>query len=1479
MQRRYPAIKIGHKNGERDAGNAGGHRLPDAVLETGDFSSVMAENSRDIIFRVHYRPEFGYDFVSPSVTHITGYTPEEFYADPLLIKKCIPPEDFALLGELNPPGAPPVYEPTVLRWRCKDGRIIWTEHYININRDAEGRPETGLVIARDITERKTAEEALQIEKNKLESVIDATLDALTMINRDFEIVFQNGRAKATRGDHLGEKCYRTYSHAEKVCEGCPVEMTFRDGHSHTVEKKRLEPSGEMSIWENTASPVKDAAGQVVICLEIDHEVTERRKAEKALQESQKFASSLLENAPHATMVLNPDTSIRYVNPAWERLNGWKLAEVVGLKAPYPWWPEQYRTKEFMPTFLKAIRQPVGKSDLIAVKKNGESYWIDMNWVSVMEDGEFQYVIINSMDITERKKAEEKRQAILQTAIDGFWICDLNGKFLEVNDAYCAMTGYTREELLKMSIKDIEAVERPEQTSQRIKRIIEKGSDRFETQHKCKDGRITDIEISVKYHNIDEGQLTVFVRDITGRKKAQKALRESQEKFSKAFQVSPVMIAITAVNDGKFIDVNDSYTLSTGYSKEELIGKTAAELHMWTRAEDRARMLNILQEQGRVNNLEIAFRMKSGETRIWLFSAEPMNISGEPCLIGASVDITERKLMEESLANEAIRRRILIEHSRDGIVILDEDGHVYEANLRFAEMLGYSHEEVMRLRVWDWEYLYPPEQVLEMIRTVDEAGDHFETKHLRKDGSVYNVEISTNGATFAGQKLIFCVCRDITERKTSEEKRQAILKTALDGFSISNLDGKFLEVNDSYCAMTGYTREELLEMSIADIDAAASTEHLDELADSIVEVGYARLETKHRCKDGRLIDIEISSNYLNTGEGQVYSFIRDVTERKKVEAALKESEEKFSAAFHSSPSSISISRLSDGQFIEVNESFLRDKGYTREEVIGDSALGNSIPANPEDMKHLVRTLKAGGQVCNEVMRFRTKSGTTRTGLLSAEIINIGSEPCLLVLNNDITQQKQAEEQLRLLSSVTQQVSDSIMITDSRFKIIYMNQATQNLFGYTFDEIRGKDLAAFHIVPPGETLTREAREILRQGKVWCQIIPKKRKDGSTIICDCRLSPLYDEAGQICSYIDVQRDITAQKEVEAKLQAQNQIIESILSNMLEGVLVIDSSDHVILANEAARRIFQRGNKAMQNRPLKDVIPSESLLKLYDDVKLGKQQDNTLEFRYGSKNIDKIIACGAVRMDESRTLLTFNDVSREREEKEKLYLTDRLASIGEMAVGLAHELNNPLTGIISLSQMLVDSDIPPEPKEDLLCINSEARRAATIVKNVLLFTRNNNYENGQASVNEVVRDVLRLREYEEKANNISVVTNLQDDLPDVLIDRFQLQQVVLNIILNAEAAIKDVKRHGLLTVTTEKVNHHVNIMFADNGCGIRKNVLPRIFDPFFTTKEIGKGTGLGLSICYGIVTQHGGKISVKTQVNQGTTFTVRMPASKKRT
>jgi PAS domain S-box-containing protein len=729
-------------------------------------------------------------------------------------------------------------------------------------------------------------------------------------------------------------------------------------------------------------------------------------------------------------------------------------------------------------------------------------------------------------------------------------------------------------------------------------------------------------------------------------------------------------------------------------------------------------------------------------------------------------------------------------------------------------------------------------------------------------------------------------QEIAERKRveealreSEERFSKAFHASPDMMAIVNLkDGKYVEVNDSFVLFTGYTREELVGHSNDEFDMWVDPQERDRMTRLLGERGRIRHEEYHfRTKSREIRTWLCSADIINIGgEPFMLAVATDISERKRIEEALRESEERFSKAFHASPGSISISRLSDGIFVEVNESFLRDKGYTREEVIGRSSLELEIWEDQEQHDRILRMLKEQGRVRNEPSQFRTKSGEIRKGYLSAELVSLGNEPCIIVLNTDVTQQQQAEEQVRLLSSVTQQVSDSTIVTDPNFKITYMNQAAEDLFGYSLEEIRGKGMEILNASPLAKNLHDEILKTVTCGEVWRGTTIKKRKDGSTFICDCRLSPLYDESGQICSYIDIQHDVTRQKEVDAKLQVQKQLIERIVATIPDGVLVIDNSDRIILANKAFYKIFLLNKRATRNRLFNEILPVDQLFNRYKAVKRGKRVHNPLEFRYQAEDIEKIITSNIIKMNGERILLTFKDISREREEEEKLYLTDRLASIGEMAAGLAHELNNPLTGILALSQLLSDSDIPEEYKEDLQHVYNEAKRAASIVKSVLLFARNNNYENGQSSANEVVKDVLRLREYEEKANNITVVTDLQKNPPDVPIDKFQLQQVFLNIILNAEAAIKDTNRPGTLIVKTETSNHHINVLFNDNGCGIKKNVLPRIFDPFFTTKDIGKGTGLGLSICYGIVVKHGGKISVKSKEKEGTTFTISLPIVK---
>jgi two-component system NtrC family sensor kinase len=687
------------------------------------------------------------------------------------------------------------------------------------------------------------------------------------------------------------------------------------------------------------------------------------------------------------------------------------------------------------------------------------------------------------------------------------------------------------------------------------------------------------------------------------------------------------------------------------------------------------------------------------------------------------------------------------------------------------------------------------------------------------------------------------------------------------------------VSPSCFRITGYTPEEYYadpELSTRFVHPE-DTELFKDFVKPNTSCGREPAVLRWIKKDGSIVWTEQTKTVVRDEHGNpvdVYFICRDITQRKLAEDALRESQEFISSLLENAPHATVVINP-DTSVRYVNPAWEAINGWTLAEVIGMKAPYLWWPEEyREEFATNFNLAMKQGSGNAEIVAQKKNGERYWIAINWAPVMRQGEMQYLLINSVDITERKLAEEQLRLLSSVTQQVSDATVVTDHNLRITYMNRAAEELFGYSNEEALGKGLDLFN----GEQMPRNViREILRtisSGKVWSWTVPKKRKDGSTIICECQISPLYDEKGQITSYIDVLRDVTGEKEVEAKLQAQNQLIESILATMPEGVLVVGSDDRVILANNAFRKIFHIGRRAITDRPLNEVVRIDQLFKLYKKVKQDKKDNNTLEFRYEVKDIEKIIDCMVIKMDGERTLLTFTDISREREEEEKLYLTDRLASIGEMAAGLAHELNNPLTGVLALSQLLIDSsDTPEEHREDLKCIYSEAQRAASIVKNVLLFARNNNYEHGHASANEAVKDVLRLRAYEEKVSNITVVTNLQENLPEIPIDRFQLQQVFLNIILNAEAAIKEANRPGMLTVTTERANNHININFTDNGCGIKKHIMPRIFDPFFTTKDIGKGTGLGLSICYGIVRKHGGKISVSSRVNKGSTFTIKIP------
>ena len=232
-----------------------------------------------------------------------------------------------------------------------------------------------------------------------------------------------------------------------------------------------------------------------------------------------------------------------------------------------------------------------------------------------------------------------------------------------------------------------------------------------------------------------------------------------------------------------------------------------------------------------------------------------------------------------------------------------------------------------------------------------------------------------------------------------------------------------------------------------------------------------------------------------------------------------------------------------------------------------------------------------------------------------------------------------------------------------------------------------------------------------------------------------------------------------------------------------------------------------------------------------------------------------------------------RERQLQLQLNLSNRLASLGVIASGVAHEINNPLASVIGFVQLLMQKDIPENTREVVKIVNDSAQRVADIVKSLLTFAQQQKLERTYINVNEIIQATLAMRTYPMEASNIMVTTQLAPGLPRIMADDGQLQLVFLNLILNAETEMKSAHGGGNLLIKTETIDNTIRISFTDDGPGVTETNLVHLFDPFFTSREVGKGTGLGLSVCHGIITEHGGTIYVNSELGKGATFVVELP------
>jgi PAS domain S-box-containing protein len=912
---------------------------------------------------------------------------------------------------------------------------------------------------------------------------------------------------------------------------------------------------------------------------IETQIEERQNVTKNLKESEETFYKTFQSSPVCMSIASfGEGKFTAVNESFVRTMGYTREELLGHTPDELnlWIYPEHRDK--MMDYIRLNKQ-LRNEELDFRNKAGEIRNMLVSTEYLQIGGQSLFMVAG-MDITDYKRAqkaldksEEQLQKIFRLSPQQILVTRVkDGKLIEINDSFTRVTGYTREDIIGKTTLELCLWVFPEKRNEFLEKLKQNGRvDNLECEFRIKSGDIATELISSENLMIDGEECIITVlTDITERKRTEQALKASEEKFSKVFQAIPEEIAITNIKNHTFVDANEGFCRHTGHTREEIIGRTAVEIGLPERPNHPEDLVKTIRKEGGILNRELVFNAGTDKMIATIFSASIIEIAGEPCMLGVSTDITERKKMEESLANEAIRRRILIEQSSDGIVILNQDGTVFEANRRFAEMLGYTAEEIKKLEVRDWEYLASQEVIIAKLTATDEAGDHFETKHRRKDGSIFDVEISTNGAIFAGKKLIFSVGRDITERKRmekaikeSEEKFAKAFQSIPESVAISTLeDGIFVDANENFCRVSGLTRDEIIGHTAKELDLLEQPGNRDQLIKTLTEQGTILNQEIVSGSDAKNYEARLfSADIIEIGGVPcVISVSNDITERKLVERALQESEEKFSKAFHSIPEGITISRIKDGVFIDANESFCHNRGFSREKIIGHTAKEIGLWQNQNEREETINTIREHGRISNREYNTKMPSGEIQSMLVTSDIITINGEPCMIVISNDISERKKIEQALReseeKFSKAFQAIPEAVAI--SRIKdgvILDVNETFVRASRYKREQILGHTALELKLSDkPNER--NEFIEILKSGG---RIVNRERQK---IEYTGRLSTTLFSAdiiniGGEPSMISVSHDITDLKQTEQALKESEEKFSKIFRMTPQMVIITRMRD----------------------------------------------------------------------------------------------------------------------------------------------------------------------------------------------------------------------------------------------------------------------------------------------------------------------------------
>lgn len=766
-----------------------------------------------------------------------------------------------------------------------------------------------------------------------------------------------------------------------------------------------------------------------------------------------------------------------------------------------------------------------------------------------------------------------------------------------------------------------------------------------------------------------------------------------------------------------------------------------------------------------------------------------------------------------------------------------------------------------------------------------------------------------------------------ELSDSQSQLAAIIGSAMDAIVTVDSEHRIVIFNDSAETMFRCSAAEVMGQSLnrflpADFRARHSQEMRDfaETGVATRPLGATRAITGLRC-DGEEFPLEASISQIEVAGQKLYTVIlRDITDRKQAEQKLKESEQRLQSVIENLTEGLVVADL-DGQLLHWNRAALKIHGFKSEEegLFKLSEFGNIFELSDMDGSVLAvdqwplpRVIR-GETLRNLEIRIRRLDGSWNRVFCyggTTVLQSSGSFAAVLTMT-DISDRKLAEADRSRLAAIVESSEDAIVGETLDGIVTSWNKGAEKLYGYSAAEAIGQSV--WLRIPPArvEEVEKVMQARLRGQNIDNYETERLTKDGLLIGVSLTISPIKDRSGALVGSSTIARDVSERKRMEGALRASELRYRRLFESAEDGVIILDeATGRIIDANpyiiECLGYSFQEllGKQFWEIGFFRDATAAQQAFNElrstgyvhYEDLPLKTRAGSSIAVEVVSKvyleGDAKVIQCNLRDITErkraqedslaanQRLAQALNELQNKSEElaamTQQLWQASKLATMGELAASIAHELNNPLTTVTLGVESLMAQCSGDEQKTAVLeTVQTESVRMATLVSNLLQFSRLGHAQISTLYMAEELASALNLIDYHLRSHNITVVQDIATGLPACQADRQQLLQVFLNLLTNAADAMPN---GGTLTVRARPASMDqrpaVMIEFMDTGLGITQTELQNIWEPFFTTKPEGKGTGLGLAICRRTIEGHGGTIEAQTDPGQTTTFRILLPA-----